>query len=223
MENQKWIPILDAGHGGIVDGKYVTSGKRCYYKEGEPLGQDPKFEDIADDWIYEGVNNRIIRDMVSEILKDEGIKHYYVNDSEEDMPNWKRADHANKIAALHPELNFVFISIHSNAFKPNTGTGNEVFTTKGKTKSDKFGDIMIEEIEESFPDMPFRKDTVSDGDKDKEANFTVIYKTSMPAFLIEFGFMDNYEDFIIINSEEGQKRMAIAIVEAIIRFQNEIS
>ena len=45
----------------------------------------------------------------------------------------------------------------------------------------------------------------------------------MPAFLIEFGFMDNYEDFIIINSEEGQKRMAIAIVEAIIRFQNEIS
>lgn len=217
---QKFIPILDAGHSGIVNGEYKTRGKRAYYKEGEYIGESPLMEDEADEWIYEGVNNRVIRDMVSEILMDEGLTHYYVNDSENDMPNSKRAEHANEIAALHPEREFIFISIHSNA---GGGTGNEVWTTKGLTKSDKFAEIMCEEIEESFPDMALRTDKWSDGDKDKEANFTVIKKTSMPAFLIEFGFMDTYEDFLIISSEEGQKRMAIAIVEAIKRFQDEIS
>lgn len=221
MKEQRWIALLDAGHGGIINGKYQTKGKRAYYKDGEYLGQSESYESFADEWIYEGVNNRIIRDMVSEMLIEQGIKHYYVGgDTQEDFSNSKRADLANEIAAKHPELNFVFISIHSNAGK---GTGNEIFTTKGLTKSDKFAEIMCEEIEESFPDMALRTDKWSDGDKDKEANFTVIKKTSMPAFLIEFGFMDTYEDFLIISSEEGQKRMAIAIVEAIKRFQDEIS
>lgn len=216
---QTWIPIIDAGHSGIVNGEYKTPGKRAYFKDGIYLGQSDRHKRMADEWIYEGENNRKIRDLVSEMLIKESIQHYYVNDSENDMSNSKRAEHANEIAALNPERDFVFISIHSNA---GGGYGNEVFTSKGETKSDKFAEIMCEEIEESFPEWKLRKDTVSDGDKDKEANFTVLVNTSMPAFLIEFGFMDTYSDFQIINSDAGRKQMAIAIVEAIKRFQNEI-
>ena len=51
-----------------------------------------------------------------------------------------------------------------------------------------------------------RKD-MSDGDKDWEKNFTVIYKTKCPAVLTENMFMDTKSDVEFLNSEEGIERL----------------
>ena len=54
-----------------------------------------------------------------------------------------------------------------------------------------------------------RKDTYSDGDVDKEANFWVLAKTVMPAILSENFFMTNYDNcHKYLMSEEGRDRIA---------------
>ena len=64
---------------------------------------------------------------------------------------------------------------------------------------------------------------MSDGDIDKEASFTVIKKTRMPAVLTENFFMDNEEECkSILMSKQGRDSIAEFHVNAIIRAKTEI-
>ena len=61
--NKKLVILLDAGHGGIIDGKYQTSGKRS-----------PKWKDGTQ--YFEGVGNRQIRDILYLLLIEAGYTVY---------------------------------------------------------------------------------------------------------------------------------------------------
>ncbi len=68
-----------------------------------------------------------------------------------------------------------------------------------------------------FPEERLRKDT-RDGDLDKEANFTVLHKTIMPAVLTENFFMDTERECKeYLMTKEGRKRIIDFHVEAILR------
>ena len=67
----------------------------------------------------------------------------------------------------------------------------------------------ISSFQAEFPDEYIRKDTYSDGDVDKEANFWVLAKTAMPAILSENFFMTNYDNcHKYLMTEEGRDRIA---------------
>lgn len=55
----------------------------------------------------------------------------------------------------------------------------------------------------------------------KQAPFMVLHKAYMPRILIETGFISNPTEGRILDSEEGQKEIARAITNAIIRYKNE--
>ena len=55
----------------------------------------------------------------------------------------------------------------------------------------------------------------------KQAPFMVLHKAYMPRILIETGFISNPVEGRILDSEEGQKDIARAITNAIIRYKNE--
>jgi N-acetylmuramoyl-L-alanine amidase len=55
----------------------------------------------------------------------------------------------------------------------------------------------------------------------KQAPFTVLHKAYMPRVLIEMGFISNFEEGNILDSEEGQNEIATAIASAIISYKNE--
>nr|WP_035660309.1 N-acetylmuramoyl-L-alanine amidase [Flavobacterium seoulense] len=55
----------------------------------------------------------------------------------------------------------------------------------------------------------------------KQAPFMVLHKAYMPRVLIETGFISNYEEGNILDSEEGQNDIARAIANAIISYKNE--
>lgn len=82
------------------------------------------------------------------------------------------------------------ISIHANA---GGGTGFECFTSPGQTQSDLWAGWLLDRYATMFPDFIGRFD-IQDGDKDKEAKFTVLTKTLNRAVLFELGFMDRQED-----------------------------
>lgn len=55
----------------------------------------------------------------------------------------------------------------------------------------------------------------------KQAPFMVLHKAYMPRVLIETGFVSNYEEGKILDSEEGQNDIARAIAKAIVSYKNE--
>ena len=98
-------PIIDAGHGGILNGKYTTGEKKRYSFTGED--QEP----IE---ILEGDINRKIAKKLIEKLKANGLPYHDLNSSDPvDEPLWDRVNRANAIYKEDPSA--FYLSIHSNA------------------------------------------------------------------------------------------------------------
>ena len=191
------VIILDNGHGGIIDGEYVTEGKRS-----------PIWDDGSQ--LFEGVFNRKVVAGIIQHLEAFGIPYVNLVDTNEDVSLTKRVRDANKIG------NSIYISIHANAANYKA-SGFEVWTSPGETKSDQYATIMAEEFQKEFPDMRLRTD-YSDGDVDKEAKFYVLTKTKMPAILTENFFMTNERECReILMTDEGINKIVRFHVEAIKR------
>lgn len=196
--------ILDNGHAS------TTPGKRS-----------PVFDDGKTQFREYEFNRDIVRRIHAK-LTAEGIESVIiVPELNYDVPLTERANRANK----YGRIGNLFISIHANAAGRGdwmNARGWCVYTTKGVTKSDKIATVFWEEANKVFPkmNMTLRKD-LSDGDPDQEANFTVIYKTVMPAILTENFFMDNRVDVQFLMSEEGREAIADVHVAAIKRVINE--
>jgi N-acetylmuramoyl-L-alanine amidase len=55
----------------------------------------------------------------------------------------------------------------------------------------------------------------------KQAPFMVLHKAYMPRVLVEMGFISNYIEGNLLDSEEGQNEIAKAIADAIVSYKNE--
>ena len=178
------IVILDNGHGINTPGKCSPDESLKEYK-----------------W------NREFVDKLIPLLENEGYIVFKIVTEDEDISLSERANRANKIITKYGAGNCAFISVHVNAAGNGdwmNATGWEVYSTKGKTNSDKLAECLCNACLEE--NVKLRKD-VSDGDKDKESNFTVIYKTNCPAVLTENLFMDSKTDLEILKSEEGVQKL----------------
>lgn len=202
---QLYIPILDAGHGGIKKGKYQTSGKRHYFNA---EGGKPALT------VYEGVINREIAQKVLLLLGANKVEYYDLNCFEQDdMSLRKRVRLINRAVrrGRRKGRKYIGYSIHSNA---GGGKGFEFFTTKGETQSDKFATILFNAYKKVLSEFRYRVDT-TDGDPDKELDFFILRKTLCPFVLIENLFFDNREEAEFLLSDEGQWKIAKAIFHGI--------
>lgn len=197
MGKSTYLWLLDAGHGGLTkDGKYTTAPAKMF-----------TFPDGVT--VYEGVINRKIAELVYMALETKQIDFALVYDDVEDTPLSQRTMTADNV--YRKDKRAVYLSIHSNA---GGGSGIEVFTSPGQTKSDKIANIFCEIYQKHFPGFHFRADK-SDGDADREENFYVLRKTDCPAILVENLFFDNKKEALFLLSTEGQTKIANCIVEAI--------
>lgn len=187
------VIVLDPAHGE------ETPGKRS---------PDGKFREYA--W------SREIISLLVDKLDDLGFQIQSSNASRKEIGLSNRAEIANRF----PGKRKVFISIHSNAagngLEWANARGFSVYTTKGNTKSDKVAEQIMSSLIAEFPEIKARKE-MSDGDMDTEENFTVIYKTNFPSVLIEWLFQDNKDDVKLLLDEEHNNRFVNAIVDAIVK------
>ena len=190
-----FIVVLDPAHGEETPGKRSPDGRFREYL-----------------W------SRMIIEKLSEKLDDAGFCVRETNTSKKEIGLSNRAGVCNMINGKK-----ILISIHSNAagngVEWKTATGFSVYTTKGKTKSDKVAEVLMNGFIKDFPELKARID-MSDGDKDTEENFTVIQKANCPAVLIEWMFQDNKDDVEILLSEEYTNRLVDSIYNSIIEIEN---
>ena len=192
---RNFIVVLDPAHGEETPGKRSPDGRFREYL-----------------W------SRMIIEKLSEKLDDAGFCVRETNTSKKEIGLSNRAGVCNMINGKK-----ILISIHSNAagngVEWKTATGFSVYTTKGKTKSDKVAEVLMSGFIKDFPELKARMD-MSDGDKDTEENFTVIQKANCPAVLIEWMFQDNKDDVEILLSEEYTNRLVDSIYNSIIEIEN---
>lgn len=190
------IPILDNGHGGLINGEYfnLAGGRKVVTK---------------DYHFYEGEFNRSIVNRITEQFALKGVPYYVLVPEHTDVIRSDRINRTNLIYKHNPDT-YLF-SIHSNAGK---GTGFEIFTSVGPTKSDPLATIVGATIEEMIPEYKWRKD-YSDGDLDKERNFDILKYTKCPAMLLECLFFDNASDIRSLISIDFRNRLATVIAKAL--------
>lgn len=97
-----------------------------------------------------------------------------------------------------------FVSLHMNS-AGSTASGTETFyTTSGTSDRAKSSKALAEFIQERLVDTLGTKDR-----GEKIENYRVIYKNSLPAVLVEMGFISNAEEAKLINTHQKETAKAI--------------
>jgi N-acetylmuramoyl-L-alanine amidase len=204
--------LIDNGHGSLDPNtcEPVTPGKRSpIFPEGS------KFEGQR---LIEGVRNRVVVNYLTLLLEEHNIRFRLICDDWKDCSLSSRTQKANQIVRDNkdPELEFVFLSIHHNAFRGdwNQANGVSCHVFPGSKKGHEFGEVFQRQIVDAT------------GLKDrgvKENNFYVLRNTICPAVLTENGFMTNLHDASFCMSEEGSRKIAVGHFAAIeeINYKNE--
>ena len=198
MDLNKFVILLDAGHGKTTPGK---------------CSPDKSF--------YEYEFNRDIVDRVSMALKLNNIPYHIITPEViPDISLIERADRVNRYCTQYGSGNCLLISVHANAAGSGgnwmNARGWSVYTTKGLTNSDKYATIFFNEANKLLPayNQKLRADW-SDSDPDWEENFTILYKARCPAILTENLFYDNKEDLKFLQSNLGRSVIAQIHINAI--------
>jgi N-acetylmuramoyl-L-alanine amidase len=202
------IFLLDSGHGGMIDGVYQTAPRKMF-----------TFPNHEDEIAYEGVINRQMKHKLISLCKVEDVKYVDICPTELDLDLDVRVDWVNNICRQYGAGNCVLISLHSNA---GGGTGFEIWTSRGFTRSDMHATVLGEILLKNFPDIKFRKDQ-TDGDLDKESDFYILINSKCPAILPECLFFDDWNDYQMLVDSNFQARYVASIMEYIRKVQfNEI-
>lgn len=167
--------ILDPAHGEEVPGKRSPDGQHREYK-----------------WSRERIAALTPR------LNELGYQVEFTSQETYEIGLSKRRQAGTDIAKSNLGKVSLLISIHNDA-KNDDGTwqksasGISIWTSKGRTTSDLFADIFLNNLNEHLPDVRKRIYTPRQGEQSFEANFTVLLGT-YSAILIECMFQDNQDD-----------------------------
>ncbi|MGB5943224.1 MAG: N-acetylmuramoyl-L-alanine amidase [Leeuwenhoekiella sp.] len=224
----KFIVVLDAGHGGDDPGK------------DPPTGLQEK--DIA---------LKIVLDVGKELEKNPDIKVVYTRKTDVFINLWERGRIANRAGAD------LFVSVHCNAHNSQasgaetyvlSGRGSKINAEVAKTENsviflednyeEKYSQynlnnpesmIGVTLIQEEFLDQSiavasyiqdnFTKKLKRKDRSVKQAAFVVLHQTVMPSVLVETGFVTNTAEGKYLNSAKGQKELAGAIADAVIKYK----
>ncbi len=110
----------------------------------------------------------------------------------------------DRVAVANRDQVDIFISLHANSFTNKNTRGTETYYHN--SNSIKLADILHEHILQAtgFPDRKVRK-----------MDYKVLKETTMPAALLEIGYLSNKVEESIMTSEEMQNKVAASIVEGI--------
>lgn len=178
---------IDAGHGGKDPGAIGIGG------------------------VHEADVNLKVAKYLQEELKRNGqtIKMCRSTDVTKELE--ERTTEANKWGAD------IYCSLHCNAFNDESANGTETYVYKRGHNAEQVADkvhaqlmLVLDTRNRCIENVNGKKVNVI-----KEANFYVLRKTTMPAFLVELAFITNKADCAKLVDETIQKKCAIAICKGI--------
>nr|WP_302416967.1 N-acetylmuramoyl-L-alanine amidase [uncultured Romboutsia sp.] len=207
----KYLVAIDAGHGMHTEGKQSVPMSKNLYIDNKLVREKGKI-------IKENEWNRGVSEYLSAALKRCGIDTMFTADmtGKTDIPLSTRANTANKKGAD------ILISNHYNAIG-NCDTwqsrvkGLLVLRTKNaSSKSIKLGKLAAKHLEKDI-DYEYSYGLMRDVDM---SGFTlaILRQTTMPAILIEYGFMDYEKEAKLMLDKKHQEKCAEAVAKAVCEY-----
>ena len=160
------------------------------------------------DGIKEWTLNDKVRDKVVNLLKEYDVTIVHTDNNE----GTKDESLASRVNTYRKAGVDAFVSIHHNAYtgKWNGATGVEVYVDNNCTAADlRLANAIYNRLV---------KYTGLRGRGVKRLNFAVINQNTIPAVLVEGGFMDGTGDYKVITSDSGQTAYARAVAEGLVDF-----
>lgn len=190
--------ILDAGHGGFDGGA------------------------VASDGTVEKDINLNITLTVAELLKQSGFEviltrenDVSTDDVESDTISVKKkSDLKNRLELMDDYSDAVFVSIHLNKFTTSAANGSQVFYSKNE-QSYVLGDCIQKSIVARLQPENTRVN------KQATSSTYLLYHATIPAVLVECGFLSNKTELEKLKNEDYQKQMAFCIYCGIVEYFRE--
>lgn len=191
--------LVEAGHGNPP----LTGGKQS------PDGR-------LKEYVY-------CREIVKEVVKRLRAQGYDAENTVPEDGDIRLGERCARVNAWCDRLgarNVLFVSIHNNAAPPNdnkwhTARGWEAWTSPGQTNGDRLAECLYDAAVRHLPKGTAIRTDMTDGDRDKEAKFTVLTGTCCPACLTENLFQDNKADVDYLLSAEGREAIINLHVDGI--------
>lgn len=191
--------IIDAGHGGEDGG---TSSSGGILEKDINLSIAKKVNDLL---ILLGYQTVMIRE-------DDRLIY---DDSCETQRQKKVSDIHNRMEIMKKYPEGIFLSIHQNHFSQSKYSGAQVFYSKNDPNSKIIAQSIQDQIRTKLQPENSRKIKTSG----KE--IYLLYNAVIPAVMVECGFLSNGGEALLLNDEEYQKKMSLAIVEGLIMYFQE--
>ena len=180
--------VIDAGHG------LNTLGKRCLKKLDSKQTREWTLNDRIADKL-----ERLLTEYNCEVLRSD------------DTTGAKDVSLANRVKAANDWKADVFISIHHNAgINGGSGGGTNVYWCSSKAERKAQAQALYDAVISQTGLKGNRATPVA------KHKFYVIKNTSMPAFLLENGFMDSSTDVPVILSEAHAEKTAKGLLNFLI-------
>lgn len=203
MKDGKIVVLVDAGH-GLSD-----TGALHDENLGDTTEADINFEiasKLADELTIRGY---VV------IMSHDGKEkpHTAYSDGKPTYGPSERADYSNSTDAD------IFISIHCDSF-PNdeSVSGTRVYYAVNKQYKTKFDSRLASSFRDAIEDaFPKEKDVVI-RKMNGQDSYTVLYKTKVPALLVECGFITNKKDAENLTSEIWQDEFASALADGVDKY-----
>ncbi len=144
-----------------------------------------------------------ISQQVTRLLEGQGVQARLTRNQDVEIDLAPRVDQANRANAD------LFVSIHANAInmsRPDVNGLETYYLGSGL----ELANTIHRSILQAIPDMPDRRV--------RRANFYVLRNTSMPAVLVETGFVTGAEDARRFQDPAFRSRMAAAIARGILQY-----
>lgn len=209
--SKKYLVAIDAGHGMHTEGKQSVPMSKNLYIDGELVRKKGKI-------IKENEWNRGVSEYLSAALKRCGIDTMFTADmtGKTDIPLNMRAYKANATKAD------ILISNHYNAIGSCAKWQTRVkgllvmHTKNSSSNSIKLGKLAVKHLKKDI-DYEYSYGLMRDVDM---SGFTlaILRQTTMPAILIEYGFMDYWNEAKLMLDKKHQEKCAEAVCKAVCEY-----
>jgi N-acetylmuramoyl-L-alanine amidase len=201
FHSQKTIKVvIDAGHGGIFTGAQSAG----IFEKNINLNIAKKIQSLSKEYNVEVIMTRETDVTPGSNELKESLEYIVA------LPKNKNAD--------------LFISIHANSTQEGTEgksqtskSGFQIYIPRNSSEvyegSLKFGSVLSEVIKSDYAIEPELKQTRGDG-----GNILILRKATVPALLIECGYMDNPSDLKYLLDEKNQEKIARDILDGIKKY-----
>lgn len=191
---EKPVVVIDAGHGGNDPGK---------------IGIDGTLEKDINLQIAKRLKKYLEASDVEVILTRDSDNGLY---SEKDSRK-KMADMTKRCQIINDAGPDLTVSIHQNSYHQEDVSGGQVFYYKKSEKGKRLAEILQERFDYVLGEKNTRLAKPND-------NYYLLLHVKTPIVIVECGFLTNWKESALLNSEDYQDRLAWTIHMGIMKYLN---